>query len=486
VIEDRLRDALTFDDVLLVPGYADFLPRDADTRSRMTRGIQLSIPIVSSAMDTVTEWHTAVTMARQGGLGIIHKNLSPEAQAREVFKVKRAESGMVVDPVTVRPDQSLHEAFELMRTRNISGLPVVDGKRPVGILTSRDVRFEQNLSQSVEKLMTRKLVTVPPGVDQARAKELLHANRIEKLLVVGDSGELVGLITIRDLLQAERFPDAIKDGLGRMCVGAAVGPGADREQRVAALVEAGTDVIVVDTAHGHSNGVIDAVRAIKKEHPDVQLVAGNVATADATKMLIDAGVDAVKVGIGPGSICTTRVVAGIGVPQITAISDCAAVGDAHGVPIIADGGIKFSGDVVKALAAGASTVMIGSLFAGTEESPGELVLYQGRTYKSYRGMGSIGAMKEGSKDRYSQADVEESDKLVPEGIEGRVPFRGPLSQVVYQMVGGLRAGMGYTGSKTIQDLRTKTTFLKMSSQGLRESHVHDVVVTEEAPNYRRG
>jgi len=486
VIEDRLRDALTFDDVLLVPGYADFLPRDADTRSRMTRGIELSIPIVSSAMDTVTEWQTAVTMARQGGLGIIHKNLSPEAQAREVFKVKRAESGMVVDPVTVRPNQPLHEALEIMQAHNISGLPVVDGKRPVGILTRRDVRFEQNLSQSIEQLMTRKLVTVPPGVDQARAKELLHANRIEKLLVVGDDGELVGLITIRDLLQAERFPDAIKDSLGRMCVGAAVGPGADREERVAALVEAGTDVIVVDTAHGHSKGVVDAVRAIKKEYPEVQLVAGNVATADATKMLIEAGADAVKVGIGPGSICTTRVVAGIGVPQITAIADCAAVGDAHGVPIIADGGIKFSGDVVKALAAGASTVMIGSLFAGTEESPGELVLYQGRTYKSYRGMGSISAMKDGSKDRYSQADVQESEKLVPEGIEGRVPFRGPLSQVVYQMVGGLRAGMGYTGSKTIEDLRTKTTFLKMSSQGLRESHVHDVVVTEEAPNYRRG
>ncbi|RLB53052.1 MAG: IMP dehydrogenase [Deltaproteobacteria bacterium] len=486
MIEDRLRDALTFDDVLLVPGYADFLPRDADTRSRMTRGIELSIPIVSSAMDTVTEWQTAVTMARQGGLGIIHKNLSPEAQAREVFKVKRAESGMVVDPVTVRPNQPLHEALEIMQAHNISGLPVVDGKRPVGILTRRDVRFEQNLSQSIEQLMTRKLVTVPPGVDQARAKELLHANRIEKLLVVGDDGELVGLITIRDLLQAERFPDAIKDSLGRMCVGAAVGPGADREERVAALVEAGTDVIVVDTAHGHSKGVVDAVRAIKKEYPEVQLVAGNVATADATKMLIEAGADAVKVGIGPGSICTTRVVAGIGVPQITAIADCAAVGDAHGVPIIADGGIKFSGDVVKALAAGASTVMIGSLFAGTEESPGELVLYQGRTYKSYRGMGSISAMKDGSKDRYSQADVQESEKLVPEGIEGRVPFRGPLSQVVYQMVGGLRAGMGYTGSKTIEDLRTKTTFLKMSSQGLRESHVHDVVVTEEAPNYRRG
>jgi IMP dehydrogenase len=485
VIEDRLREALTFDDVLLVPGYADFLPRDADTRSRLTRGLELAIPIVSSAMDTVTEWRTAVTMAREGGLGVIHKNLTPEMQAREVFKVKRAESGMVVDPVTVRPDQSLHEALSMMRAHNISGLPVVDGDKPVGILTSRDVRFEQNLSQPVERLMTRELVTVPPGVDQARAKELLHKNRIEKLLVVED-GQLVGLITIRDLLQAEKHPNAIKDDLGRMRVGAAVGPGADRAERVSALVEAGVDVIVVDTAHGHSKGVVEAVATIKKEYPDVQLVAGNVATAQATKMLIEAGVDAVKVGIGPGSICTTRVVAGIGVPQITAITDCARVGDAHGVPIIADGGIKFSGDVVKALAAGASTVMIGSLFAGTDESPGELVLYQGRTYKSYRGMGSLSAMKKGSKDRYAQSDIEEAEKLVPEGIEGRVSYRGPLSQVVYQMVGGLRAGMGYTGCRTIEALRKDAEFLKQSSQGLRESHVHDVVVTEEAPNYRRG
>jgi IMP dehydrogenase len=484
VIEDRPREALTFDDVLLVPGYADFLPRDADTRSRVTRNLELTIPIVSSAMDTVTEWRTAVTMAREGGLGIIHKNLSPELQAREVEKVKRAESGMVVDPVTVRPDQSLHEAFALMRAHNISGLPVVDGDAPVGILTSRDVRFEQNLAQPVERLMTRDLVTVPPGVDQARAKELLHKNRIEKLLVVED-GVLVGLITIRDLLQAEKYPSAIKDELGRMRVGAAVGPGSDRVERVAALVAAGVDVIVVDTAHGHSKGVVDAVAAIKKEYPKVELVAGNVATAEATKMLIDAGVDAVKVGIGPGSICTTRVVAGIGVPQITAIADCARVGDKEGVPIIADGGIKFSGDVVKALAAGARTVMIGSLFAGTEESPGQLVLYQGRTYKSYRGMGSLSAMKKGSADRYAQADIEEADKLVPEGIEGRVPHRGSLSQVVYQLVGGLRAGMGYTGCRTIEELRTNAKFLKQSSQGLRESHVHDVVVTEEAPNYRR-
>jgi IMP dehydrogenase len=484
VIEERLREALTFDDVLLVPGYADFLPRDADTRSKLTRELELAIPIVSSAMDTVTEWRTAVTMAREGGLGIVHKNFTPEDQAHELFKVKRAESGMVVDPVTVRPSQSLHEALELMRTHDISGLPVVDGKKPVGILTSRDIRFEQNLAQPVDRLMTRELVTVPPGVSQARAKELLHKHRIEKLLVVGEDGVLVGLITIKDLLQAERYPNAIKDDLGRVRVGAAVGPGADRAERVQALVDAGVDVLVIDTAHGHSKGVIDAVRATKREHPKVQLMAGNVATAEATEALIEAGVDAVKVGIGPGSICTTRVVAGIGVPQITAITDCARVGKKHGVPIIADGGIKFSGDVVKALAAGASTIMVGSLFAGTDEAPGELVLYQGRTYKSYRGMGSLGAMRKGSKDRYAQADVDEAEKLVPEGIEGRVPHRGPLSKVVYQLVGGLRAGMGYTGCRTIAELHENARFIKQSSQGLRESHVHDVVVTEEAPNYR--
>ena len=483
MIEDRLREALTFDDVLLLPGYADFLPHEADTRTRLTRGLSLQIPIASSAMDTVTEWRTAVTMAREGGIGILHKNLSPEDQAREVFKVKRAESGMVVDPVTVSPSMPLHEAVRLMRDHNISGLPVVDGETPVGILTSRDIRFEKNLSQPVEKLMTRELVTVPPGVTQERAKELLHQHRIEKLLVV-DEGKLVGLITIRDLLQAERYPSAIKDELGRMRVGAAIGVGGDREARVGALIDAGVDVLVIDTAHGHTKGVVDAVKATKKAHPDVQLIAGNVATGEATKLLIDAGVDAVKVGIGPGSICTTRVVAGIGVPQITAITDCARVAEKHGVPIVADGGIKYSGDVVKAIAAGASTVMIGSLFAGTDEAPGDLVLYQGRTYKSYRGMGSIGAMRRGSKDRYQQADVAETEKLVPEGIEGRVPYRGSLSNVVYQLVGGLRAGMGYTGCRDIEALRKKSVFVKQSPQGLRESHVHDVVVTEEAPNYR--
>ncbi|MCA9530993.1 MAG: IMP dehydrogenase [Myxococcales bacterium] len=484
MIEDRLRAALTFDDILLVPGYADFVPTDVDLRTRFTRGLELGIPIVSSAMDTVTEWRTAVTMARAGGLGILHKNLSPEEQAREVLGVKRAESGMIVDPVTVRPDQPLSEALALMRKHEISGLPVVQDGKPVGILTSRDVRFEQNLEQPVMRLMTRELVTVPPGVGQARARELLHRHRIEKLLVVGDEGELVGLITIKDLLQAELYPDAIKDDIGRLRVGAAVGVGADRGVRVEALVSADVDVIVIDTAHGHTKNVVDAVRATKREHPEVEVVAGNVATAEATRALIEAGADAVKVGIGPGSICTTRIVAGIGIPQVTAISDCAAVGREHGVPIIADGGIKYSGDVVKAIACGASTVMIGSLFAGTDESPGELVLYQGRTFKSYRGMGSIGAMRRGSADRYQQSEVVDAGKLVPEGIEGRVPYRGKLASVVYQLTGGLRAGMGYTGCRTIESLQTDARFVQMSTAGLRESHVHDVVVTQEAPNYR--
>ena len=482
--EDRLRQALTFDDILLAPGFAEFLPSEADVSTKLTRELELRVPFLSSAMDTVTEWRTAVTVARAGGLGVIHKNLTPEAQATEVLKVKRAESGMIVDPVTVRPEQSLREALELMRQHEISGLPVVQEGKPVGILTHRDVRFEQNLDQPVQHLMTKQLVTVPPGVTQERARELLHSHRIEKLLVVGESGALVGLITIKDLLQADLYPDAIKDSMGRLRVGAAVGVGADREERVDGLIQAGVDVLVIDTAHGHSKGVIEAVRRTKEEHPDLQLIAGNVATAQGATALIEAGVDAVKVGIGPGSICTTRVVAGIGVPQVTAIFDCAAVGRKHGVPIIADGGVKFSGDAVKAIACGADSVMIGSLFAGTDEAPGELVLYQGRTFKSYRGMGSLGAMRKGSADRYSQADVLDAGKLVPEGIEGRVPYRGPLSKVLYQIVGGLRAGMGYTGCRTIAELQTRSNMLRMTSAGLRESHVHDVVVTEEAPNYR--
>ena len=484
MIEEQPRLALTFDDVLMLPGYADFLPAEADVRTRVTRELKLNIPILSAAMDTVTEWRTAVTMAREGGIGVVHKNFSPEDQAREVLKVKRAESGMVLDLVTIEPTRSLREAFDVMRKHDISGLPVVKDGKLVGILTSRDVRFEKNLGQPVEQLMTKELVTVPLGVTQDRARELLHAHRIEKLLVTGDQGELVGLITIKDLLQADRNPNAIKDGKGRLRVAAALGVGADRGDRAAALVAAGVDVLVIDTAHGHSKGVIDAVRATKKEHPHVQIVAGNVATADATEALVEAGVDAVKVGIGPGSICTTRIVAGVGVPQFTAIADCARAAGKRDVPVIADGGIKFSGDVVKAIAAGAETVMIGSLFAGTDETPGQVVLYQGRSYKQYRGMGSLGAMRKGSKDRYAQADVEDAGKLVPEGIEGRVPHRGPLGNVVYQLVGGLRAGMGYTGCRTIGELRTKAKLVRQTAQGLKESHVHDVVVTEEAPNYR--
>jgi IMP dehydrogenase len=482
MIEDRLRECLTFDDVLLVPAYSEILPKDVDTRTRLTRKIELNIPLLSAAMDSVTEARTAITMAREGGIGILHKNLDPEAQALEVQKVKRAESGMVAAPVTVRPSQSLREALAIMHEHNVSGVPVTEGDSPVGILTARDIRFEKNLDQPVATLMTKELVTVPPGVSNDHAKQLLHKHRIEKLLVV-EHGKLVGLITIKDIMQADRNPLAIKDDKKRLRVGAAIGPGPDRERRAEALVAAGVDLLVVDTAHGHSRGVIEAVRMTKKEHPGVQLVAGNVATAEATEALIEAGVDAVKVGIGPGSICTTRVVAGIGVPQITAVSDCARVADRYDVPIIADGGVKFSGDVSKAIAAGASCVMIGSLFAGTDESPGELVLYQGRSYKVYRGMGSLGAMRKGSKDRYGQGGTAD-EKLVPEGIEGRVPHRGSLASILYQLVGGLRSGMGYTGCRTIQELRTKAKFVRITSQGLRESHVHDVIITEEAPNYR--
>jgi IMP dehydrogenase len=482
MLDDKLRECLTFDDVLLVPAYSEVLPSQVDVKSRLTRRIPLNIPLLSAAMDSVTEGRTAIAMARAGGIGILHKNLSPVDQAREVERVKRAESGMIGNPITVRRDQSLREALGVMREHDISGVPVVEGDTPVGILTARDIRFEKNLDQPVEALMTRELVTVPPGVSNERAKELLHQHRIEKLLVV-ENKKLVGLITIKDLLQADRNPDANKDESGRLRVGAAIGPGPDRDERTEALVGAGVDVIVVDTAHGHSKGVIDAVKMVKKKYPNIDVVAGNIATADATLALIDAGVDAVKVGIGPGSICTTRVVAGVGVPQVTAISDCARAADRHDIPVIADGGIKYSGDVTKAIAAGASCVMIGSLFAGTDEAPGDLVLYQGRSYKVYRGMGSLGAMKRGSKDRYGQGGAAD-EKLVPEGIEGRVPYRGSLTSILYQLVGGLRSGMGYTGSATIADLRKKARFVRSTAQGLRESHVHDVIITEEAPNYR--
>jgi IMP dehydrogenase len=484
MLDDKLRECLTFDDVLLAPAYTEVLPKDVDVKTRLCRGLELNIPLLSAAMDSVTESRTAITMAREGGLGVIHKNMPMEVQAREVERVKRAESGMVLGPVTVRPSQSLRAVLEVMREHDISGVPVVEGDRPVGILTARDIRFEQNLDQPVSALMTRELVTVPPGVSVDEAKRLLHKHRIEKLLVVDANGKLAGLITIKDILQADKYPQAVKDEQRRLRVGAAIGPGPDRHERTAALVGAGADLIVIDTAHGHSRGVLDAVRATKKEFSGVKVIAGNVATPEATEALVDAGVDAVKVGIGPGSICTTRVVAGIGVPQITAVADCARVADRHGVPIVADGGVKHSGDVTKAIAAGASCVMIGSLFAGTDESPGDLVLYQGRSYKVYRGMGSIGAMKKGSKDRYGQAGAAD-EKLVPEGIEGRVPHRGSLASILYQLIGGLRSGMGYTGSKDIHELRTKARFLRITAQGLRESHVHDVIVTEEAPNYFR-
>jgi IMP dehydrogenase len=482
MFDRNLRECLTFDDVMLVPAYSEVLPAEADVRSRLTQTIELNIPIVSAAMDSVTEAKSAITMARQGGIGIIHKNLAIQEQAHEVDRVKRAESGIILNPVTVRPSQSLREALGVMRAHDVSGVPVTEGNSAVGILTSRDIRFEKNLDQPVSALMTTELVTVPPSCSQERARELLHEHRIEKLLVV-DQGKLVGLITIKDLLQAERNPLANKDERGRLRVGAALGPGADRIQRAEALLAVGVDVLVIDTAHGHHKGVVEAVRDTKKRYPNVQVIGGNIATAEAAQALIDAGADAIKVGIGPGSICTTRIVAGIGVPQITAIADCVEVADRTGTPVIADGGIKYSGEVVKALAAGASCVMIGSLFAGTDESPGELVLYQGRSYKVYRGMGSLGAMKKGSRDRYGQGGTAD-EKLVPEGIEGRVPHRGSLASILAQLVGGLRAGMGYTGSKTVADLKKNAKFIRISSAGLRESHVHDVIITEEAPNYR--
>ncbi|MDX2091818.1 MAG: IMP dehydrogenase [Kofleriaceae bacterium] len=485
MLEDQLKEALTFDDVLLVPAYSEVIPRDVDVSTRLTPAIPLRMPLVSSAMDTVTESATAIRMAREGGIGFIHKNLSIEEQAREVSRVKKAQSGIVVDPVTIAPTRTLEEALAIMRHHKISGLPVVDGdKRPVGILTNRDVRFERRLDLQVGEVMTKNVVTVKDGVGIEESKELLHKHRIEKLLVVDASGRLKGLITIRDIEQAEMNPTAATDDMGRLRVGAAVGVGGDREARIEALIAAGCDVICVDTAHGHSAGVLEAVKATRKKFPKLQLIAGNVATGDATRALIECGVNAVKVGVGPGSICTTRIVAGVGVPQLTAVADAVHAAKGSGVAIISDGGIKYSGDVAKALAAGADTVMIGSLFAGTDEAPGEVILYQGRSYKSYRGMGSIGAMKDGSKDRYFQGDVETPQKLVPEGIEGRVPYKGSLRESIYQLVGGLRASMGYLGCATIPEMHAKARFVKISSSGLRESHVHDVIITKEAPNYR--
>jgi IMP dehydrogenase len=482
MLQSELREYLTFDDVMLLPAYSEVLPAQVDVSTRLTRNIRLNIPLLSAAMDSVTESRAAIAMARAGGLGIIHKNLGIDDQVREVQRVKRAESGMITAPVTVRSDLPLEAALATMREHDISGVPVVDDHRLVGILTARDIRFAKDLSQTVSALMTKKLVTVPPGVSTERAKELLHEHRIEKLPVV-EEGRLVGLITIKDLLQADAEPFAVKDEKGRLLVGAAIGPGPDRVARKAALAEAGVDVLVIDTAHGHSKGVLDAVRDTKRRYPEVEVVAGNIATGDAAKALCDAGADAVKAGIGPGSICTTRVVAGVGVPQVTAVADVVRAAEAFSVPVVSDGGVKYSGDVAKAIAAGAHSVMIGSLFAGTDESPGAMVLYQGRSYKVYRGMGSMGAMKRGSKDRYGQTDAAD-EKLVPEGIEGRVPYRGSLVSIVHQLVGGLRSGMGYTGSATIEELRANAQFIKITAQGLRESHVHDVIITEEAPNYR--
>jgi IMP dehydrogenase len=481
---DDLKLALTFDDVLLLPAESDILPKSVETSTRLTRNITINIPIVSAAMDTVTEARMAIAMAASGGLGFIHKNLTVEEQAAEVHKVKKYESAVVGDPITIEPEARLSAAVALMRENGISGIPVTRQGKLVGILTNRDLRFEKNLEQKVEAVMTTKLVTAREGVTIEDAKVLLHQHRIEKLLVVNANFELRGLITIKDIEKVQQHPNAAKDKLGRLLCGAAVGVGPDREARIHALLKAGADVITIDTAHGHSRGVIEAVQATRANFKGIELVAGNVATAEATEALCAAGVDGVKVGIGPGSICTTRVVAGVGVPQITAVDECVRAAEKFGVPVISDGGVKYSGDLVKALAAGASSVMIGSLLAGTEEAPGDVILYQGRSYKAYRGMGSIGAMKKGSKDRYFQSDVSDSDKLVPEGIEGRVPYKGSIEMTLFQLVGGLRSGMGYLGCRAIAELRSKPRFVRISSSGLRESHVHDVIITQEAPNYR--
>ena len=484
MLETDIKIALTFDDLLLVPAESTILPKDVDTKTNLTNGIVMNIPIVSAAMDTVTESQTAICMAREGGIGIIHRNMSIERQALEVDKVKKSESGMIVDPITIGPEQKVKDALELMSRYKISGVPVVKGRKLVGILTNRDLRFETNLEQPVSSVMTKdKLVTVSQTISLEDSKRLLHKHRIEKLLVVDDDFSLNGLITIKDIEKIQKYPNACKDHLGRLRVGGAVGI-TDREARVQALLTAGCDVICIDTSHGHSKGVLDAVRDTKRNFPDCELIAGNVATAEGAEALIRAGVDAVKIGVGPGSICTTRIVAGIGVPQMTAILECAKASTRYGVPIIADGGIKYSGDITKALGAGAHSVMIGGLFAGTEESPGETVLFQGRSYKVYRGMGSLEAMKEGSRDRYMQDDIESALKLVPEGIEGRVPFRGSLSNSIYQIMGGLKAGMGYVGCRSIAELREKARFVRITPSGLRESHVHDVIITKEAPNYR--
>jgi IMP dehydrogenase len=480
-----IQKALTFDDVLLVPAHSTVLPREVSLSTRLTRTLRLNIPLLSAAMDTVTESRLAIALAQEGGIGIIHKNMTPAAQAAEVARVKRFESGVVKDPIIVSPDMTVREVHEITRRNHISGLPVIDRGRVVGIVTNRDLRFEDNLDQPVKNIMTprAKLVTVREGATLDEARSLMHRHRLERVLVINGDWELRGLMTVKDILKSSEHPNASKDAQGRLLAGAAVGVGEGTEERVAALAEAGVDVIIVDTAHGHAQGVLDRVKWVKKSFPQVQVIGGNIATRDAARALVDHGADGVKVGIGPGSICTTRIVAGVGVPQITAIQHVSeALRDAD-VPCIADGGIRYSGDIAKAVAAGASSVMLGSLFAGSEEAPGEIELYQGRSYKAYRGMGSLGAMQKGSSDRYFQDAEMNADKLVPEGVEGRIPYKGPATAIILQLMGGLRASMGYTGCKTVEEMRSKAEFVEITTAGMRESHVHDVQITKEAPNY---
>jgi IMP dehydrogenase len=482
--QDSIPYAFTFDDLLLLPGASAVLPSEADLSTHLTRRITLKIPLLSSAMDTVTEADTAISLARQGGIGILHRNMTIEAQALEAEKVKKSESGMIIDPVTIGPEARIADVMQLMERYRISGIPVVEGRKLVGIVTNRDLRFETNLEQKVKEVMTKDhLVTARAGITLEESKALLHQYRIEKLLVVDDHGDLTGLITIKDIEKIRKYPLSCKDEFGRLRVGAAVGVGPDREARLEALLRAGADVIVIDTAHGHSRRVLETVADTKRNFPEVQLIAGNIATADGVRDLIQAGADAVKIGVGPGSICTTRVIAGVGVPQLTAIMECARAAREADIPLVADGGVKYSGDVTKALAAGADVVMIGSLFAGTEESPGETVIFQGRSYKIYRGMGSLEAMKVGGRDRYCQEEEDLECKLVPEGIVGRVPSRGKLSDVIYQLMGGLRSGMGYVGARTIKELQAMAKFIRITPAGLKESHVHDVIIMKEAPNY---
>jgi len=483
---DKIEHAYTFDDLLLVPAASEVLPNDVSLATRLTKTIALNIPLVSAAMDTVTEHRAAITMAREGGIGIIHKNMSVEEQVREVRKVKKSESGMVIDPITVTEEQTVREVNEIMGNYRISGVPVLRGKKLVGIVTNRDLRFVSDEDLRVKEVMTsRNLVTAKAGITLEQSKALLHEHRIEKLLVVDDEGNLQGLITIKDIEKVKRYPHAAKDSLGRLLAGAAIGVNSSLDH-VEQLIGVGVDVVVLDSAHGHSRNILNALTRIKDAFPDLQIIAGNVATADGAEALIRAGADCVKVGVGPGSICTTRIVAGVGVPQMTAIHNCAKAADSFGVPVIADGGIKYSGEIAKAIGIGARAVMIGGLFAGTDESPGETFLYQGRTYKGYRGMGSLGAMNQGSSDRYFQDKMGSQGKFVPEGIEGKVPYRGPLSDMIYQLMGGLRSGMGYLGAATIEELRQKAKFVRITAAGLKESHVHDVIITKEAPNYRLG